>query len=159
MWFYNMGIIWIYIGSIEVDFRYSWIKILEFIQTIPKFRQLWEKILKFHHCSKIIKTAAETFPQKKKNFSAKKEKTEWWQLCWWHRNIGDLNLMIWGSIHRCCWRVLVILYLLTLASGTNIQNLSLISKICHQHRQSLTLTGFRQPTIDISIKLPTSTFH
>ena len=55
MWFYNMGIIWIYIGSIEVDFRYSWIKILEFIQTIPKFRQLWEKILKFYHCSKIIK--------------------------------------------------------------------------------------------------------
>ena len=46
MWFYNMGIIWIYIGSIEVDFRYSWIKILEFIQGIPKFRQLWEKFCK-----------------------------------------------------------------------------------------------------------------
>ena len=43
MWFYNMGIIWIYIGSIEVDFRYSWIKILEFIHGIQKFRQLWEK--------------------------------------------------------------------------------------------------------------------
>ena len=83
MWFYNMGIIWIYIGSIEVDFRYSWIKILEFIQSIPKFRQLWEKILKFYHCSKIKKIAVETFPH-----ISKKEKK-----CNGDSDVGDIVIL------------------------------------------------------------------
>ena len=79
------------------------------------------------------------------------------------------KIMHWKWLHRCWWRMLKtkyvgdnfemlvtvvadfvtnILYLLALASGTNIQKMSPISKFCHQH-----------PKIVTNIKPPTSTCH
>ena len=69
--------------------------------------------------------------------------------------ISLFTLKFSSRLQRCWWLMLVtvlaffatnILYLLTLASGTNIQKMSSISNFCHQH-----------PKIVADIKSPTST--
>lgn len=79
------------------------------------------------------------------------------------RNLSDKisNLWLFRRLFRCCWRMLVtkyvgdsyktlmmvmvilvtnIQYLFTLASGTNIQNISLTSKFSHQHHYVTNIT-------------------